>query len=78
MKAGKIFLDASLEPPVTGAEIVSFPFREKVTARNASFMGMFYFVNSSGVFPLDVMKEAFNANKIAKKVDAGQFLELLA
>jgi Pyruvate/2-oxoacid:ferredoxin oxidoreductase gamma subunit len=77
MKSGKIFLDASLQPPVTGAEIVSFPFREKVTGRNASFMGLFYFLNASGVFPMETLLGAFNDNKISKKVNADQFLQLL-
>jgi len=77
MKSGKIFLDESLEAPVTGAEIVRFPFREKVTGRNASFMGLFYFVKASGVFPMDVMLDAFNENKISKKVNPEQFLSLL-
>jgi 2-oxoglutarate ferredoxin oxidoreductase subunit beta len=77
MKSGKIFIDASLEAPVTGAEIVRFPFREKVTGRNASFMGLFYFINASGVFPVEVMVDAFNDNKISKKVNAEQFLQLI-
>jgi pyruvate/2-oxoacid:ferredoxin oxidoreductase beta subunit len=77
MKSGKIFLDASLEAPVTGAEIVKFPFREKVSGRNASFMGLFYFINASGVFPMDIMLSAFNENKISKKVNPEQFLNLL-
>lgn len=77
MKSGKIFLDESLEAPVTGAEIVRFPFREKVTGRNASFMGLFYFVRASGAFPMEVMLAAFNDNKISKKVNPSQFLDLL-
>jgi hypothetical protein len=77
MKSGKIFLDESLEAPVTGAEVVRFPFREKVTGRNASFMGLFYFVSASGVFPMEVMSYAFNENKISKKVNPDQFLQLL-
>jgi 2-oxoglutarate/2-oxoacid ferredoxin oxidoreductase subunit beta len=77
MKSGKIFLDASLEAPNTGAEVVKFPFREKVTGRNASFAGLFYFMNASGVFPMEVLLNAFNDNKISKKVNAEQFLNLL-
>jgi pyruvate/2-oxoacid:ferredoxin oxidoreductase beta subunit/Pyruvate/2-oxoacid:ferredoxin oxidoreductase gamma subunit len=77
MKTGKIFIDASLEAPVTGAEIIRFPFREKVTGRNASFMGLFYFVNASGVLPMEVMLNAFNENKISKKVNPEQFMSLL-
>ena len=77
MKAGQIFMDSSLEAPQTGAEIVKVPFREKVGGRNASFAGLFYFVKSSEAFPVEVMLNAFNANKISKKVDAGQFLNLL-
>jgi Pyruvate/2-oxoacid:ferredoxin oxidoreductase gamma subunit len=77
MKSGKIFLDAGLEPPLTGAEVVSFPFREKVTARNASFAGLFYFLGSTDVFPMQALVNAFNANKISKKINAEQFLNLL-
>jgi len=77
MKSGKIFLDASLEAPVTGAEVVKFPFREKVTGRNASFAGLFYFLGSTGVFPMESLLNAFNDNKISKKVSAEQFLQLL-
>jgi 2-oxoglutarate/2-oxoacid ferredoxin oxidoreductase subunit beta len=77
MKSGKIFMDDSLEAPVTGAEIVRFPFREKVTGRNASFMGLFYFLNASGAFPMEALVNAFNANKISKKISAGMFLGLL-
>jgi Pyruvate/2-oxoacid:ferredoxin oxidoreductase gamma subunit len=77
MKSGKIFLDESLESPVTGADVVRFPFREKVGGRNASFMGLFYFINSSGAFPLQVMVNAFNASKISKKVNPEEFLQLL-
>jgi 2-oxoglutarate/2-oxoacid ferredoxin oxidoreductase subunit beta len=77
MNSGRIFLDESLEPPVTGAEIVRFPFREKVGGRNASFMGLFYFINASGAFPMNVMLNTFNDNKISKKVNPDQFLQLL-
>jgi 2-oxoglutarate/2-oxoacid ferredoxin oxidoreductase subunit beta len=77
MKSGKIYLDGSLEAPATGAEIVRFPFREKVTGRNASFMGLFFFINASGVIPMEVMVNAFNDNKISKKVNPEQFLKLL-
>jgi Pyruvate/2-oxoacid:ferredoxin oxidoreductase gamma subunit len=77
MKSGKIFLDASLEAPVTGAEVITFPFREKVGGRNASFMGLFYFLNASGAFPMQTLLNAFNDNKISKKVNAEQFLNLL-
>ena len=77
MKSGKIFLDESLEPPVTGAEVVRFPFREKVGGRNASFMGLFYFVNASGSFPLQVMVNTFNDSKLSKKINPEQFLQLL-
>jgi pyruvate/2-oxoacid:ferredoxin oxidoreductase beta subunit/Pyruvate/2-oxoacid:ferredoxin oxidoreductase gamma subunit len=77
MKSGKIFLDESLEPPVTGAEVVRFPFREKVGGRNASFMGLFYFVNASGSFPLQVMVNTFNDSKLSKKINPEQFLNLL-
>jgi pyruvate/2-oxoacid:ferredoxin oxidoreductase beta subunit len=77
MKNGRIFLDAGLEPPATDAEIVRFPFREKVTGRNASFAGLFYFLNASGVFPLQVLTGTFNHNKISKKVNVDQFLQLL-
>jgi 2-oxoglutarate/2-oxoacid ferredoxin oxidoreductase subunit beta len=77
MKTGKIFLDEGLEAPVTGAEIVRFPFREKVGGRNASFMGMFYFLNAAGVFPVQVLTGTFNENKISKKVNPEQFLQLL-
>lgn len=77
MKNGRIFLDASLEAPDTAASIIRFPFREKVGGRNASFMGLFYFISTSGVFPMEVMIEAFNHNKISKKVNHGQFMQLL-
>lgn len=77
MKSGKIFLDESLEPPATGAEIVRFPFREKVGGRNASFMGLFYFINTSGSFPLQVMVNTFNDSKLSKKINPEQFLNLL-
>ena len=76
MKSGNIFLDESLEPPVTGAEIVKFPFREKVTARNASFAGLFYFLNATGIFPMEALVNAFNDNKLSKKVSVEQFLQL--
>ncbi len=76
MTSGKIFLDSSLEAPGTGAEIVKFPFREKVTGRNASFAGLFYFIHDSEAFPLQVLTDAFNDNKISKKVNVGQFLNL--
>jgi pyruvate/2-oxoacid:ferredoxin oxidoreductase beta subunit/Pyruvate/2-oxoacid:ferredoxin oxidoreductase gamma subunit len=77
MKSGKIFLDASLEAPNTGAEVVKFPFREKVTGRNASFAGLFYFLKTTGVFEMESLINAFNDNKISKKVNPEQFLNLL-
>ncbi len=76
MKSGKIFLDAGLLAPATGAEVISFPFREKVTGRNASFAGLFYFLKSSGAFPMQALVNAFNDNKISKKLSAEQFLSL--
>jgi pyruvate/2-oxoacid:ferredoxin oxidoreductase beta subunit/Pyruvate/2-oxoacid:ferredoxin oxidoreductase gamma subunit len=77
MKSGKIFLDASLEAPATAAEVVKFPFRERVTGRNASFAGLFYFLGTTGVFPIEALQNAFNDNKISKKVNAEQFLQLI-
>ncbi|MFO7614708.1 MAG: thiamine pyrophosphate-dependent enzyme [Bacteroidales bacterium] len=77
MKSGKIFLDESLESPATGAEIVRFPFREKTGARNASFMGVFYFLHDTNLLPVEVMVNSFNENKISKKVSADQFLQWL-
>jgi pyruvate/2-oxoacid:ferredoxin oxidoreductase beta subunit len=77
MKTGKIFLDEGLQAPATGAEIVRFPFRGKVSGRNASFMGMFYFLNATGVFPMQVLLDTFNDNKISKKVNPEQFMQLL-
>lgn len=76
MKTGKIFLDESLEAPATSAEVDKFPFREKVTGRNASFAGLFYFLGTTGVFPMEALVNAFNANKISKKVTVDQFLQL--
>lgn len=77
MKSGKIFLDEGLEPPVTGAEIIRFPFRQKTSARNASFMGVFYFLNATNLLPMEVMVNTFNESKISKKVSSDQFLQLL-
>lgn len=77
MNSGMIFLDESLETPETGAEIIRYPFRENVGVRNASFMGVFYFLNSVGIFPLDVLVKSFSENKISKKLNVELFLKQL-
>lgn len=77
MQSGTLFLDAGLEAPQTGANIIHFPFREKVGGRNASFMGIFLLLHHSGLLPVKIMTDAFNDNKIAKKVSPDQFLQML-
>jgi pyruvate/2-oxoacid:ferredoxin oxidoreductase beta subunit len=77
MTTGRIIIDESLDLPETGAEVIRFPFREKVGGRNASFMGLFYFIHTSEVFPMDVLLNAFHESRISKKLNAEQFLGYL-
>lgn len=78
MKDGILFLDESLESPETEAEIIRFNFREAVGSRNAIFMGIFYFIRRTGIFPLETMANTFNESKISSKIQAEKFLEKLS
>jgi pyruvate/2-oxoacid:ferredoxin oxidoreductase beta subunit/Pyruvate/2-oxoacid:ferredoxin oxidoreductase gamma subunit len=78
MRQGRIFLDASLEEPATGAEISRFPFREKTGGRNASFAALFYFLKQTGIVPAEALVRVFNESKLSKKVQAELLLEKIS
>jgi len=77
MKKGRIYLDDSLEAPETGAEIIRFPFREMAGGRSSSFLGLFYFLKETGIFPMEMLVSSFNESRISKKLQAETLLEML-
>jgi 2-oxoglutarate ferredoxin oxidoreductase subunit beta len=68
MKKGKILIDDQLEPPVTGAEVIKVPFRSRAGERNSSLYSIFWYLNTSNIFPVEAMKQIFLENKISAKV----------
>jgi hypothetical protein len=76
MQKGKILLDDQLEPPVTGAEVIKVPFREKAGERNCSIYGIFWFLNSNNIIPIEALKQVFLENKISEKVPVDKMMEI--
>jgi 2-oxoglutarate/2-oxoacid ferredoxin oxidoreductase subunit beta len=68
MKKGKILVDDQLDPPVTGAEIIRVPFRSRAGERNSSIYSIFWFLNTTGIIPVEAMKQVFLENKISRKI----------
>lgn len=75
MKGGLLLIDESLEAPVTGAQVVKVPFRERVGARNSALYTMFWYLNHSNIFTLDALKDIFMGNKISEKVQIDSMLK---
>jgi 2-oxoglutarate ferredoxin oxidoreductase subunit beta len=68
MKSGILLIDESLDLPLTGAQIVKVPFRERVGARNSALYSIFWYLNHSNIFTMDALKDVFMSNKISEKV----------
>lgn len=68
MHKGKIILDGSIKPPKTGSKIVPLNFRERMGAKSACLMALFYFVSEEKFFSIDALISAFNENKLSTKI----------
>jgi 2-oxoglutarate/2-oxoacid ferredoxin oxidoreductase subunit beta len=74
MKSGTVFLDASLEPPDTGADIVPYDFRG-LGPRNASLYSVFIFAKRSGLLPVEALIEMIRQSGLAQKLPVAKIME---
>ena len=55
MSRGSVWLDQSLEPPDTGAELHVCDFRSRAGPRNAAILGLLTFSQETGVIPTEAL-----------------------
>jgi len=75
MKGGILLIDETLEAPITEAQVVKVPFRDRVGARNSAFYSIFWYLNHSSIFTMDALKDVFMDNKIAERVQIETMLK---
>lgn len=69
MKSGSFLLDASLEPPATGAEVVRADYRGPLGARNASLVSVVHLLKRHPVIPLEAFLEVVAAGRAGASLD---------
>jgi len=67
MKGGMLFIDKSLPPPQTEAEIIPWNFRE-LGARNAAIYAVFLFAQITGLIPTSAIIKAIQDSKLGDKI----------
>ncbi len=67
MKKGKLFIDQSLTPPETGAEVIVSDFRS-IGARTASLLAAIFFVKEIGIFPLEAVFSTIETEGLGTKL----------
>lgn len=75
MKDGVIWADSLISIEKTDAELNTFNFTERVGTRNAAIYSVFYLLSQNKFLPIEALIEAYNENKISKKVDVSSFLQ---
>ncbi|MBN1619124.1 2-oxoacid:acceptor oxidoreductase family protein, partial [candidate division WOR-3 bacterium] len=60
MKKGVLYIDSSLTPPETKAEIVTKDFRTPFGAKSAALYALYFFLLQSGLFPVEALSEQVN------------------
>jgi len=66
MERGIVWIDASLEPPATGAEVRRIDFRLRAGDRNAAIYALLVFLSETGVFPVQALLEQILRSPLAK------------
>lgn len=67
MTAGKLFIDQTLTPPNTGAEVISLDFRG-IGSRTASLFATLFFIKNTGVLPLEAIFETIESEGLSAKL----------
>ncbi len=75
MKSGSVYLDASLDRPETGAELVHRDYRGPLGYRSASLLCAAHYLSRSGIFPIEALLEALSASRAGRAVDAAELLK---
>jgi 2-oxoglutarate/2-oxoacid ferredoxin oxidoreductase subunit beta len=68
MKTGVVYAERSLPALETGAEYVQVDFNERAGERNGALSSIFWFLKKTGILPIEALIDAFNENKISRKV----------
>jgi hypothetical protein len=76
MNKGKILIDDQLEAPVTRAEIIKVPFRNRAGEKSCSLYSIFWFVNTFKIIPVEAILQVFLENKISENVSIEKMMEL--
>ena len=71
MEKGTLWLDKTLEPPQTGAEVRVRDFRGKAGARNAILYALLVFARETGIVPPEVIAETLQKGPAGKHFPAG-------
>jgi len=74
MTGGLILIDSSLPVPQTGAIVNQMDFRNHSGARNASFFAMFCYLQQTGIFPVEALKQVIDESKLGTKIDTVKFI----
>ncbi|MFH0867388.1 MAG: thiamine pyrophosphate-dependent enzyme [Bacteroidota bacterium] len=75
MNAGIVYIDSSLEAPVTKAKVIKINFRGKVPVKNSALYSLFYFLHHSSVFSLLSLTDAVSESPVSAKMDLSKFME---
>ena len=76
MDGGELLIDESLEPPTTGARVVSHPFRE-MGARNAATYAVYFLAHRTGWISAEALSGAVRAVGLTDRIPEEMFREAL-
>ncbi len=69
MTTGSVFLDATLEPPPSGARVFRHDFRRAPGARNAALVSVLHFLNRQPILPTAALIATVRGSRIGRKAD---------
>ncbi len=76
MVKGKLFIDTSLDPPETGAEVHSHDFRS-TGSRSASLFALFMFAARTGYVSRDALYRTVIDSRLQEKIPLARIMELI-
>jgi hypothetical protein len=68
METGTVWLDASLKPPETGAQVRVVDLRGRAGPRSAALYGLMVFARETGVVPPEALARVVRESDIGDKV----------
>ncbi len=77
MKKGWVFIDQSLTPPETGAEIIVHDFRG-IGSRTASLFAVIFFIKKTGIIPVEAIFDTIESEGLGTKLPVEKIRAALA